>query len=408
MNGQTGGMQIRWPGNRVPVTVLLDDPTPCRNPAWYEYPEAGHVAVVPNSFTERFADMIDRTGAAGKFSVVPCPGAQGRIDEGMPGVDEEELAGFLRLVRERIAPRWDISPELLTHNKALDLATMRPLPEREDVWAAHQDEATLTAYIARTLQILRNVALEPNGVTSPWALGREVEEAYANAIVTALREVCGVRLGWYFLHLDSHAPAVPPRVMRLDPQDGTALVSIISGSREASSGHYDFAWRTQFGEPAEIDVLLTADGTSGRLVELFAHASPLAFHTHWQSLFSNGSGAGLDAFGQLIERINRTWGDRIRWTSARELATYCTAREATRMEAGDGGRRVTFRAPFSCFEFTVAVPVPVGATALYLDNAPLERLPDGDAPLYEGAWRRDGADALICMPLRDGMELIWR
>ena len=58
MNEQTGGMQIRWPGNRVPATVLLDDPTPCRNPAWYEYPEAGHVAAVPNSFTERFADLI--------------------------------------------------------------------------------------------------------------------------------------------------------------------------------------------------------------------------------------------------------------------------------------------------------------------------------------------------------------
>jgi hypothetical protein len=285
---------------------------------------------------------------------------------------------------------------------------MRPLPEREDAWAAHQDEATLTAYIARALQILRNVGLEPNGVTSPWALGREVEEAYANAIAAALREACGVRLGWYFLHLDSHAPAVPPRVMRLDPQAGTALVSIISGSREISSGHYDFAWRTQFGEPAEIDVLLTADGTSGRLVELFAHDSPLAFHTHWQSLFSNGSGDGLDAFGRLVERINNTWGDRIRWTSARELATYCTAREATRVEAGDGGRRVTFRAPFSCFEFTIAVAIPDGATTLYLDNTPLERLPDGDAPLHEGTWRRAGADALICVPLHDGTALMWR
>jgi hypothetical protein len=408
MKEQTGGTHIRWPGNRVPATVLLDDPTPCRNPAWYEYPDAGHVAVVPNSFTERFADLIDRTGVAGKFSVVPCPGAQGRIDEGMPGVEEEELASFVRLVRERIAPRWDVSPELLTHNKALDLATMRPLPEREDAWAAHQDEATLTAYIARALQILRNVGLEPNGVTSPWALGSEVEEAYANAIATALRAVCGVRLGWYFLHLDSRAPAVLPRIMRLDPEAGTALVSIISGSREASSGHYDFAWRTQFGEPAESDVLLTADGTSGRLVELFAHDSPLAFHTHWQSLFSNGRGAGLDALGQLCERINRTWGDRVRWTSARELATYCTACEATQVEVGDSGRRMAFRAPFSCFEFTIAVPAPIGTTTLYLDNTPLEQLPDGDAPLYEGAWRRDGADALICMPLRDGTELTWR
>src|SRR5579883_1995431 len=130
---------IRWAGNRTPILVLLDDPTPCRNPAWYEFPDKGHVAEVPNAFTERFADVIERAGSAGKFSVVPCPGAQGRIDEVMPGIDPADLAGFVRIVRERIAPRWDVSPELMTHNKVLDLATMRPLPEREDVWGAHQD-----------------------------------------------------------------------------------------------------------------------------------------------------------------------------------------------------------------------------------------------------------------------------
>ena len=78
------------------------------------------------------------------------------------------------------------------------------------------------------------------------------------------------------------------------------------------------------------------------------------------------------------------------------------------METADGGRRVTFRAPFSSFEFTVAAPVPDGATVPYLENTRLERLPDGDAPLHEDTWRRDGANALICMPLRDSMELIWR
>ncbi len=310
--------RIHWPGLRLPVTVLLDDPTPCRNPAWYEFPDQGHEAVVPNRFTEEFADLIDRTGAAGKFSVVPCPGAQGRIDEGMPGVSDEEMAGFLRLARERIAPRWDISPEMLTHNKALDLATMRPIEEREDVWAARQDERTLTPYIARGLEILRNVGLEPNGVTSPWAFGQEVEKDYARAIETALREVCGVRVGWYFLHIDSYSPLVPPRVARLDPagaDGGTALVSISTAARQSGAGHYDFAWRTQFGEPDDIDALLTADGTGGRLAELYANGSPLSFHTHWQSLFSNGSGTGLAAMGRLIERINGVWGERVRWTS---------------------------------------------------------------------------------------------
>jgi hypothetical protein len=166
-----------WPGNRLPGTILLDDPTPCRNPMWYEYPDDEHEAVIPLGFAERFAELIERTGAAGKFSVVPCPGAQGRIDEGMPGIEAADLGRFLRLVRERIAPRWDIGPEMLTHHRAIDLDTGEILHEREDAWAAHQDEAGLTRYIARALQILRNAGLEPNGVTSPWSFGAEVEDA---------------------------------------------------------------------------------------------------------------------------------------------------------------------------------------------------------------------------------------
>jgi len=408
MNRREEPFQIHWPATRVPVTVLLDDPTPCRNPAWYEFPDRGHVAVVPHRFTEEFAGLIDRTGAAGKFSVVPCPGAQGRIDEGMPGVAPQEMHEFLAIVRERIAPRWDISPEMLTHNKALDLATMRPLDEREDVWAARQNKATLTPYIARGLQILRNVGLEPNGVTSPWAFGQEVEQDYVDAIVTALREVCGVTVGWYFLHGDAHSPIVPPRVMRLDPATGTALAGLVSASPMSSGGHLDFAWQTQTGQPATIDDLLSPDGESGRLADLFANGSPLMFHTHWQSLFSNGSGAGLRAMGQLFDRINHTWGERIRWTPARDLALYAAAREAAHVSSDDGGRRVTVTAPFPCAEFTLTIPIPPGATALSIAGAPLEQVPDGDAPLYEGTWRRDGAGAIVCAPLRDNLELIWR
>ena len=97
---------------------------------WYAYPNDGHDAVIPLGFVEHFAAMIDRTGAAGKFSIVPCPGAQGRIDEGMPGIAVEDMKSFLRLVRERIAPRWDIGPEMLTHSRAIDLDT---------VWAVGDD-----------------------------------------------------------------------------------------------------------------------------------------------------------------------------------------------------------------------------------------------------------------------------
>jgi hypothetical protein len=399
-------IQIRWPRDRVPVTILLDDPTPCRNPAWYEYPDRGNVAVVPNSFTARFADMIERTGAAGKFSVIPCPGAQGCLDTGVPGLSSEELDEFLHIVRERIAPRWDISPEMLTHNKALDLHTMQPLDEREDVWAAHQNEATLTPYISKALQILCDMSLDPNGVTSPWAFGVEVEEEYANAIVTALREVCNVRVGWYFLHLESESFDVAPRVMRLDPATGTALVSIVSASPNLSRGHHDFAWDTQFGEPPEIDPLISPDGRAGRLPDLLSRGIPTAFHTHWQSLFSNGSGVGLEALEEIVNRLNRYWGERLRWTSARELAIYTAARQSTTVENPEEGKIIRFAAPFDCSEFTITAPAPAGAASLSLGGLLQEQVPD-KIDLHEGSWYLEEPQALICVPLTDGTELEW-
>lgn len=395
--------RILWPGNRCPVTVLLDDPTPCRNPAWHEFPDQGNVAVVPNRFTERFADLIECTGAAGKFSVVPSPGARGRIDQGLPGVSEEDLAGFLRIVGERIAPRWDISPEMITHNKAMDLTSWTPLAEREDAWAVHQDRQTLTDYISCALEMLRAVGLQPNGVTSPWQFGIEVEDAYADAIGTALRQVCGVQVGWYFLHAVASPSPVPPVVKRLNVPAKTALVSLISAS--AGPGVHDFAWPTQRGEPAALDALLTADLTTGRLAELYATRSPILFHTHWQSLFSNGTGAGLDALGELFTRINK-WGKHIRWSPARELAAYAAAREATRIQVVEN--RITMQGPIACSEFTMAVPIPDGATTLYRGGRRLEEVVGAVILTAEDTWTRWQGEAMVCVPLPDRTELEWR
>jgi hypothetical protein len=402
-NGTGDSLSILWPGGRVPVSVLLDDPTPCRNPMWYEFPDAGHVAEIPNAFTERFADVIARTGARGKFSVIPCPGGQGRLDEGVPGLPAEELRAFLRIVGERIAPTWDVGPEMMTHNRAYDLDTGRLLPEREDAWAAHQTIETLTPYISLALQILRTAGLQPNGVTSPWAFGIEVEDSYNTATVTALREVCGIRVGWYFLHVDKVSPAVPPRLARLQPDDGTALVSLVSASRDAA-GHADFAWRTQFGEPALTDALLSRDGRSGRLSELFPRGEPMIFHTHWQSLFSNGSGAGLDALEDLFGRINRTWGEDVVWLSARELALYSAAKAATRVRTGGERGGLVFDAPFPCANFTVALPMKDG---LRLNGQPLTQIDEGEV-LREGTWRATEGGVVACFALQDDDELAWQ
>jgi hypothetical protein len=398
--------EILWPGDRVPVCCLLDDPAPCLNSIYFEKHEAGKVKEIPNSFAARFADVIERTGARGKFSVVPVPGGTGRIDQGVPDVPQRDIQEFIEIVRDRIQPTWSVGPEMLTHNQAYDLGSGGLLSEREDVWGDHQSEETLTPYISLALQILRNVGLDPTGVTSPWAFAIEVEDEYNVATETALREICGVSVGWYFLHGDYTSIPVPPRLMRCDRDSRTALVSLVSSSFHAP-GQADFAWRTQFGEPANIDSELSADGKGGRLATLFPYREPVLFHTHWQSLFSNGSGTGLEAMEELFERINRAWGDRMRWTSARELAIYTTAKTATEMRWTADGRTVEMDAPFPCFEFTVKLPKPDGTTRLMFNEKPLQPIGDGEA-LREGTVRLEDNAATACFRLQSGDRLTWQ
>jgi len=50
---------------------------------------------------------------------------------------------------------------------------------------------------------------------------------------------------------------------------------------------------------------LTADGKCGRMRDLFEAGCPIVFHSHLSSLYSNGTRAGLQAFEELVGRIER-------------------------------------------------------------------------------------------------------
>lgn len=141
--------------------------------------------------------------------------------------------------------------------------------------------------------------------------------------------------------------------MHLDVHAATAVVSIVSGDG------FDFAWQTQDGAPALTDHLITAGGAGGRLVHLARAGSPMAFVSHWQSLFSNGSGTGLVALEEVANRVDGHIGMMSRWTTASELARLATAAAATtivpRPSRETGIQRVVIEAPFSCPSFTVSM-----------------------------------------------------
>ena len=319
----------------VPISLIIDDPAPLVNVYFWHAAGAQHTDSpklktgetvardVPVDFMRAFADVIERHGIRGKFSVLPYPAGLGKIGTGWPGCDRRALRQWIEVARRRVMPLMDITPEVLTHAKALDLATMTLLDEDERQWATHQTAATMTPYIATALRWLNEVGLEATGVTSPWDFGAKTEPAYQRAVFDAMREVNGRDRTWYFLHIGLEGTRFLSSVVLRE--GGGWLVSIVSQGD-------DYAWQTMdtLEESAEYvnstaDKWVTADGRGGRLAQLFHAGTPVVFHTHWQSLYSNGRRTGLRVLDEVGRRIASAWGEQAEWTKCSDLAEQVAA-----------------------------------------------------------------------------------
>lgn len=315
----------------LPICLIIDDPAPVINPLYYfrlqvskmERPqqESGEriLPVIPLELLEQFAEAAARFGVRGKFSVLPYPAGLGSILDGWPGGDKHELEAWLRIAREQVAPLFDITPEILTHTLTLGLDAKELLPVSEHEWSQQQDEETLAHYIAASLEILRLAGFDATGVTSPCDFGRLVEQAYAGAVLRAQREVCGRVLTWYFLHTDTDPAGKQSHVVFRDDAGG-AVVSVVSK-------YGDFVWESMETQEAGSDYVgyladrcLTSDGNEGQLAALVAAGVPVVFHTHWQSLYSNGRFTGMRALEVVFGRVATVWEDKVEWLKCSALA----------------------------------------------------------------------------------------
>lgn len=288
----------------LPIVLIVDDPAPLINLYWWHVAEpagtdrptlpGGEPVArdIPVDFLDEFVEVVERWGVRGKFSVVPYPAALGPIDAGWPGCDAAGLERWLDGVRRHVAPRMDITPEILTHARALDLPDLSPLSEDERHWARHQTAATLTPYIARALEILGRLGLGATGVTSPW---------------------------------DCDNAGTAPR-SHVAWRDGDRWLVSVWAQVD------DYLWGTMASPaqgPAAVgavaDRYLTPDGRGGRLAELFAAGCPLVLCTHWQSLFANGRRTGLRALDEVCRRVDACFGDAVRWSTCSDLAAAVAA-----------------------------------------------------------------------------------
>jgi hypothetical protein len=326
----------------VPITLLVDDPCPIVH-VYREHTVNVHHRTpvtrdgrplerwVPNEFLDRFCDVVDAQGMAGKFSVVPAPGGKGDVVRGIAledGFDAAVTRDWLDTARRRLSARFDFCPEMITHDLAVDLATGQLLDVGENEWSQTQDRTALTPYVTRALDLLRQAGIDCTGVTSPWVFGRSVEGEYQAAIIAAQRAVYGRDVSWYFLHMLQDRPATRPWVAVADgPVRLVAVASTVADVWWATidSPRTDAEWIA-----AIADEVLTPDGRGGAVRRVLDAGGWPVLLTHWQSLYSNGLETGLRALGEVGRRIRTALGDTVAWSTCSELTQRTLAADAGR------------------------------------------------------------------------------
>lgn len=308
---------------KIPISLIIDDPAPIIS-VYYEHAYRRVTGdgrpLVPtysNDLLFKFCDIIEKHGIKGKFSIVPMPGNKGDIVNGLEGVSKEDLDEWLDTVKTRVLKNFTPCPEMLTHSSAVDLATGESLPMNEESFASTQTRETLTPYIAKALSLHKQAGINSIGVTSPWNFGMDIEDEYRAAVSKAVYEVTGSKVGWYFLHIFTRAQGVKPWIAL--EEDGRTLVTIPSTAS-------DSIWETISSTDTSdeyvsriADEFITADGKDGSLIRSYKNGNYIVFHTHWQSLMSNGLGTGLRVLDEVARRINENLGDKVCWMSFEEI-----------------------------------------------------------------------------------------
>lgn len=317
---------------KVPISFIVDDPAPVystfythRKDHMSDYGEP-LLEKFPNSFLFDFCDMIERNGMKGKFSVVPMVANQGDIINGLGDAPREEIDEWLNTVKERVAPRFAICPEMLTHANAVDIKTGKVLNVNENEWSKTQTEETFTPYIAKAVSLLKEAGFDIFGVSSPWRFGIEREAEYAAAISKAIFEVTGKKNSWFFMRGLRDVPNAKPWVER--DEDGLCLVSIPATTRDRvwtmlASGKMD-----DEAILACADEYITEDGKGGEIIRVLESGGWPIMIAHWQSMCSNGSYAGLRAIDIVGQRVKKHLSDKVEWMSFGEIMDIVLADKA--------------------------------------------------------------------------------
>ncbi len=362
---QSPDVEILNPCNRVPMSFIIDDSTCLVNLAHFCIPQFAEVfpqnykqpwrtlpREIPDAFVREFGSWCREHSIKGKYSIVPYPALVGWVDRELPGWSKAQLCDSLELVREFMAPNWDIHPEMVTHTWAVNTKTGRPYPERTadymENWGFSAGKSTdqLTDYLAYALKILKNAGLECEGITTPGGFGNRVLPQLAQATLQSCRDVYNAEIPHYFRHLYTDDRSVAPRVeyaSGLDTDNPKCVVSIIG-----CTGDWFGGWDGL--SPGDPDKCITPDLQSGRLPQVIERGEPAILVCHWPGIYFNGQKIGFNIFKQVVKRVHARY-DNLLWMKLSEIARYWAARELTGIRKQD--KKIILTAPFAAPRFTI-------------------------------------------------------
>jgi hypothetical protein len=420
----TPGVAVLLPRGRVPVSWIIDDSTclvnlnrfaipqfaaawgptgPYRH-AWRDWP-----VEIPDAFVRKFGEWCAAQGVKGKYSIVPFPACVGRLDRELPGWTQRELKESLDVVREVMRPHWDIHPEMVTHTRVIDLATGHPHPEislrlmENWDWTTGRSADEIAHYMAYALQILKNVGLPCEGITTPGGFGNRALPQLAQASLEAVRSVFGAEIPHYFRHAFDQGPeSVAPRVeyaRGLESADPRCVVSLI-----ACTGDWTGGWDNS--PPEGPDRFISPDLQTGRVVEIIERGEPALLLSHWTGIYWNGRELGFRVLQEVVRRLHARY-DHLVWMKLSEIARYWAARELTRIERMAEGYRL--QAPFACPDFTLRLPWDPPRLPRFVrqDQPPIAWSEVAQArQLRAGTWWREGGNVTLCFDLPPGRSEI--
>ena len=277
--------------------------------------------VAPPEALKTFLDFVSAEGAAGESSVILGYDWHGHGHLSRPAGNVQDA--YIEQVQRAYGCGVDSHCELYTHNGLFDFQMGR-IPEsaiHEGVWM-YEPEVSVEEYQRYFDQILSEgdrLGFRFTGLTWPGCGCPACTQRY-QALRAAGVQDPNPNVWQALLHL---AQAGRFR--------GPTLPCFFGGELETAEAHVEAAgggcavytlppnagdhFGVWLNDPQYVDAdyYITANGQSGRIVELVRAQVPYAlFFTHWQGL-NPANGVGWQAFTQVIGRIQRYLRDQVVW-----------------------------------------------------------------------------------------------